>query len=53
MKGKTGARGALRDNTIARLNMRLQRVISFTLPFIDASRTLLFFAPKETGSMKP
>jgi 16S rRNA (guanine527-N7)-methyltransferase len=53
MKGKSGARGALRDNTIARLNMRLQRVISFTLPCIDASRTLLFFAPKETGSMKP
>jgi 16S rRNA (guanine527-N7)-methyltransferase len=53
MKGKTGAKGALKDNTIARLNMRLQRAVSFTLPFIDASRTLLFFAPKETGSMKP
>ena len=53
MKGKTGAKGTLKDHTIARLNMRLQRVVSFTLPFIDASRTLLFFAPKETGSTKP
>ncbi len=53
MKGKSGAREALRDNGIARLNMGLQRMISFTLPFIDASRTLLFFAPKESGSMKP
>ena len=53
MKGKIGAREALKDNEIARLNMRLQRVISFTLPFIDARRTLLFFAPKESCSTKP
>jgi len=52
MKGKTGAREALGDNSIARLNMRLQRVISFTLPFIDARRTLLFFARKESNPMK-
>ena len=54
MKGKIGGRrGTLKDNNIARLNMRLQRVISFTLPFIDASRALLFFAPKEFCSIKP
>ena len=52
MKGKVGVEGELKDNGMARLNMRLQRVISFTLPFIDASRTLLFFAPKESGPMK-
>ena len=52
MKGKVGVEGELKDNGMARLNMRLQRVISFSLPFIDASRTLLFFAPKESGPMK-
>jgi len=53
MKGKMGAREAVEDNSIARLNMKLQRVISFTLPFIDARRTLLFFARKESRPMKP
>jgi 16S rRNA (guanine527-N7)-methyltransferase len=53
MKGKMGAREDFKDNSIARLNMRLQRVISFTLPFIDARRTLLFFARKESYPMKP
>lgn len=53
MKGKIGVEEELKDNGIARLNMRLQRVISFTLPFIDASRTLLFFARKESCPMNP
>jgi 16S rRNA (guanine527-N7)-methyltransferase len=53
MKGKTMARGTSEENSIARLNLRLQRVISFTLPFTDASRRLLFFAKKEPFSMKP
>ncbi len=53
MKGKMGAREALKANNIARLNMRLQRVISFTLPFIDARRTLLFFARRVSSPMKP
>lgn len=52
MKGKMGAREALKHNSIARLNMRLQRVISFTLPFIDSRRMLLFFARKESYPMK-
>jgi len=53
MKGKMGAREALEDNSIPRLNVRLQRVISFTLPFIDVRRTLLFFARKECCPTKP
>ena len=53
MKGKVGVREALDNNTVARFNMRLQRKVSFTLPFIDASRTLLFFARKESSSMMP
>lgn len=53
MKGKMGVREALDNNTIARFNMRLQREVSFFLPFIDARRTLLFFARKESSSMKP
>jgi 16S rRNA (guanine527-N7)-methyltransferase len=53
MKGKMGVREALNNNSVARFNMRLQREVSFTLPFIDASRTLLFFARKESSSMKP
>ena len=48
MKGKMGVRDALNNNTATRLNMRLQRAVSFTLPFTDASRTLLFFAGKES-----
>jgi len=53
MKGKTMARGTSEETSIARMNLRLQRVISFTLPFTDASRRLLFFAKKEPFSMKP
>jgi len=53
MKGKIGVTEALKNNNIARLNISLQRVISFTLPFIDANRALLFFAPKEASSLKP
>ena len=48
MKGKMGVRQMPNNNALARFNMRLQRAISFTLPFIDANRTLLFFAGKES-----
>ena len=48
MKGRMGVGEALNNNTVTRFNMSLQRTISFTLPFIDASRTLLFLAPKES-----
>ncbi|UCD72165.1 MAG: 16S rRNA (guanine(527)-N(7))-methyltransferase RsmG [Syntrophobacterales bacterium] len=48
MKGKMGVKEALNNITVTRLNMRLQRAVSFTLPFIDVNRTLLFFAGKES-----
>jgi 16S rRNA (guanine527-N7)-methyltransferase len=47
MKGKMGARERTQDNAARRLNMTLQRTVSFTLPFTNADRTLLFFAGKE------
>jgi 16S rRNA (guanine527-N7)-methyltransferase len=50
MKGKMGAQEVPTDEDVARMNTRLQRTISFTLPFIEASRTLLFFVSKEPCS---
>lgn len=46
MKGKMGERERLNNNAVTRFNMTLQRAVSFTLPFIDADRTLLFFSGK-------
>jgi len=48
MKGKMGARKRTQDNAARQLNMTLQRTVSFSLPFIDADRTLLFFAGRES-----
>ncbi len=48
MKGKMRVREALNNNNVTRFNMSLQKVVSFTLPFINASRTLLFLAEKES-----
>jgi 16S rRNA (guanine527-N7)-methyltransferase len=47
MKGKVGAKKRTPDNAARQVNMTLQKTVSFTLPFIDADRTLLFFARKE------
>jgi 16S rRNA (guanine527-N7)-methyltransferase len=44
MKGKMEKGGRPNHSVLIRFNMTLQRTVSFTLPFIDADRTLLFFA---------
>ena len=54
MKGKMGLKEAVKGDTkrtVIALDMRLQKAVKFTLPFVDASRTLLFFAGGESGSM--
>ena len=48
MKGKMEKGGRPNHSVLIRFNMRLQRAVSFTLPFIDADRTLLFFARRES-----
>lgn len=48
MKGKVGARKRTQDNAARQVNMTLQKTVSFTLPFIDAHRTLLFFSKEES-----
>ena len=44
MKGKMEKGEKPNYRGLTRFNMTLQRAVSFTLPFIDADRTLLFFA---------
>jgi len=44
MKGKMEKGGRPNHSVLIQSNMTLQRAVSFTLPFIDADRTLLFFA---------
>ena len=44
MKGKMEKGEKPNYRGLTRFNMTLQRAVSFTLPFIDANRTLLFFA---------
>ena len=54
MKGKMGFKEAVKEDTtktMKALDMRLQKAVKFALPFMDASRTLLFFAGRESGSM--
>lgn len=54
MKGKMGLKEAVKEDTtktMKALDMRLQKAVKFALPFMDASRTLLFFAGRESGSM--
>jgi 16S rRNA (guanine527-N7)-methyltransferase len=54
MKGTMGFKEAVTDDTTSTmkaLNIRLQRAVKFALPFMDASRTLLFFAGWESWSM--
>jgi 16S rRNA (guanine527-N7)-methyltransferase len=54
MKGTTGFKEAVKDDTtrtMKALNIKLQRAVKLTLPFMDAGRTLLFFAGWESRSM--
>jgi len=48
MKGKMEGRDGTSNNVAKQFNMKLQRTVSFTLPFTTADRTLLFFAGKES-----
>jgi 16S rRNA (guanine527-N7)-methyltransferase len=48
MKGKMEKGEKPNYSGLTRFNMTLQRAVSFTLPFIDADRTLLFFARRES-----
>jgi hypothetical protein len=48
MKGKMEKAEGPNHSALIRFNMRLQRAVSLTLPFIDADRTLLFFARRES-----
>jgi 16S rRNA (guanine527-N7)-methyltransferase len=47
MKGKMEGRDGTSNNVAKQFNMKLQRTVSFTLPFTTADRTLLFFAKEE------
>jgi len=47
MKGKMEVRDGTSTNVAKQFNMKLQRTVSFTLPFTTADRTLLFFAKRE------
>ena len=48
MKGKMKGRHRTHNNVAKQFNMKLQRTVSFTLPFTNADRTLLFFAGKQS-----
>ncbi len=48
MKGKIEGRDRTHNNIAKKFNMKLQRTVSFTLPFTNADRTLLFFGGKES-----
>jgi 16S rRNA (guanine527-N7)-methyltransferase len=48
MKGKMEGRDGTSNNVAKQFDMKLQRTVSFTLPFTTADRTLLFFAGKES-----
>lgn len=48
MKGKMGGRDGTNNNVAKQFNMKLQKTVSFTLPFTNADRTLLFFGGKES-----
>ena len=46
MKGKMEGKDRTSNDVAKQFNMKLQRTVSFTLPFTTADRTLLFFAKK-------
>jgi len=47
MKGKMEGRNGTSNDVAKQFNMKLQRTVSFTLPFTTADRTLLFFVKEE------
>jgi 16S rRNA (guanine527-N7)-methyltransferase len=47
MKGRMEGRYGKSNDVANQLNMKLQRAVSFTLPFTTAGRTVLFFVKKE------
>jgi 16S rRNA (guanine527-N7)-methyltransferase len=47
MKGKMEGKDRASNDVAKQFNMKLQRTVSFTLPFTTADRTLLFFAKEE------
>ncbi len=48
MKSKMEGRDGTSNDVAKQFDMKLQRTVSFTLPFTNADRTLLFFAGKES-----
>ena len=46
MKGKIEGRDKMNNTVAKQFDMKLQRTVSYTLPFTNADRTLLFFARK-------
>ena len=47
MKGKMEGKNGTSNDVAKQFNMKLQRTVSFTLPFTTADRTLLFFVKEE------